>query len=92
MTVTQADVGTLWEELTTRVGAGDRFAGLSGRRPEGGPLVLFAKVMFIAFLMFWARFTYPRLREDQLQSLAWKWLIPIALLNILVTGVLKVAF
>src|SRR5664279_172126 len=57
-----------------------------------GPLVLFAKVMFVAFLMFWARFTYPRLREDQLQALAWKWLIPIALVNILVTGILKVAF
>jgi len=57
-----------------------------------GPLVLFGKVMLVAFLMFWARFTYPRLREDQLQALAWKWLIPIALLNILVTGVLKVAF
>jgi NADH-quinone oxidoreductase subunit H len=57
-----------------------------------GPIVLFAKVMFVAFLMFWARFTYPRLREDQLQALAWKWLIPIALVNILVTGVLKVAF
>ncbi|HEX5615163.1 MAG TPA: complex I subunit 1 family protein [Acidimicrobiia bacterium] len=55
-----------------------------------GPVVLFAKVMFVAFLMFWARFTYPRLREDQLQSLAWKWLIPIALVNILVTGVVKV--
>jgi NADH-quinone oxidoreductase subunit H len=55
-------------------------------------LVLFAKVMFVAFLMFWARFTYPRLREDQLQALAWKWLIPIALINILLTGVLKVAF
>jgi NADH-quinone oxidoreductase subunit H len=57
-----------------------------------GPLILFAKVMFVAFLMFWARFTYPRLREDQLQALAWKWLIPIALVNILITGVLKVAF
>jgi NADH-quinone oxidoreductase subunit H len=57
-----------------------------------GPLVLFVKVMLVAFLMFWARFTYPRFREDQLQALAWKWLIPIALVNILVTGVLKVAF
>jgi NADH-quinone oxidoreductase subunit H len=57
-----------------------------------GPGVLFAKIMFVAFLMFWARFTYPRFREDQLQSLAWKWLIPIALVNILVTGALKVAF
>ena len=33
-----------------------------------GPIVLFAKVMFVAFLMFWARFTYPRFREDQLQA------------------------
>jgi NADH-quinone oxidoreductase subunit H len=57
-----------------------------------GPAVLFVKVMFVAFLMFWARFTYPRLREDQLQALAWKWLIPIALANILLTGVFKVAF
>jgi len=57
-----------------------------------GPVVLFAKVMFVAFLMFWARFTYPRFREDQLQAIAWKWLIPVALANILLTGVLKVAF
>lgn len=55
-----------------------------------GPFVLIAKVMLVAFLMFWARFTYPRFREDQLQALAWKWLVPIALINILVTGLLKV--
>ena len=52
-----------------------------------GPLVLFAKVMFVAFLMFWARFTYPRFREDQLQAIAWKWLIPITLANIMSHGV-----
>ncbi|MCB0975569.1 MAG: NADH-quinone oxidoreductase subunit H [Actinobacteria bacterium] len=57
-----------------------------------GPLVLFAKVMLVGFVMFWVRFTYPRLREDQLQTLAWKYLIPIALVNIAVTGVLKVVF
>ncbi len=56
-----------------------------------GPAVLFAKTMLVAFLIFWVRFTYPRLREDQLQQLAWKYLIPLALANILVTGVLKVA-
>jgi NADH-quinone oxidoreductase subunit H len=57
-----------------------------------GPLVLFGKLMFVAFLMFWARFTYPRLREDQLQAFAWKILIPVGLLNLLVTGVFKVWF
>jgi NADH-quinone oxidoreductase subunit H len=56
-----------------------------------GPVVLMAKVMLVAFLIFWVRFTYPRLREDQLQSLAWKVLIPLALVNIVVTGIFKVA-
>jgi NADH-quinone oxidoreductase subunit H len=57
-----------------------------------GPLVLFTKMMIIMFVIFWVRFTYPRLREDQLQRFAWKFLIPLALVNIMVTGVLKVAF
>src|SRR5690348_5776476 len=56
-----------------------------------GVPILFTKLMLVAFLMFWVRFTYPRLREDQLQALAWKFLIPIGLANILLTGVLKVA-
>jgi NADH-quinone oxidoreductase subunit H len=55
-----------------------------------GPLVLGAKIMAVAFLIFWIRFTYPRFREDQLQTFAWKYLIPISLVNIVVTGVLKV--
>jgi NADH-quinone oxidoreductase subunit H len=57
-----------------------------------GPLVLFAKLMLVAFLMFWARFTFPRLREDQLQAFAWKFLIPLGLANLLVTALFKVAF
>jgi NADH-quinone oxidoreductase subunit H len=57
-----------------------------------GPVVLGAKVMLVGFVIFWVRFTFPRFREDQLQTFAWKFLIPLSLLNILVTGVLKVAF
>jgi NADH-quinone oxidoreductase subunit H len=57
-----------------------------------GPLVLVAKVMILAFIIFWVRFTFPRFREDQLQRLAWKFLIPLALINIAATAVLKVAF
>jgi NADH-quinone oxidoreductase subunit H len=57
-----------------------------------GPLVLLAKMMLVAFLIFWVRFTYPRFREDQLQQLAWKILIPLSLVNILATMALKVAF
>ena len=57
-----------------------------------GPAILFAKVMVLAFIVFWVRFTYPRLREDQLQMFAWKWLIPLSLINIVATAVLKVVF
>ncbi|CAN5293104.1 NADH-quinone oxidoreductase subunit H [soil metagenome] len=57
-----------------------------------GPVSLFVKTMLVAFVIFWVRFTYPRFREDQLQTFAWKFLIPISLLNILATAVLKVAF
>ncbi|HJL90093.1 MAG TPA: complex I subunit 1 family protein [Acidimicrobiales bacterium] len=57
-----------------------------------GPLVLIGKMVFVAFLIFWFRFTYPRFREDQLQQLAWKFLIPLSLVNIVATGVLKVVF
>jgi NADH-quinone oxidoreductase subunit H len=57
-----------------------------------GPVVVLVKIMIVAFLVFWVRFTYPRFREDQLQQLAWKVLIPLSLVNILATMVLKVAF
>jgi NADH-quinone oxidoreductase subunit H len=55
-----------------------------------GPIILIAKVFILVFAIIWFRWTFPRFREDQLQSLAWKWLIPISLANILVTGVFKV--
>jgi NADH-quinone oxidoreductase subunit H len=57
-----------------------------------GPVVLITKLLLIAFVIFWVRFTYPRFREDQLQTVAWKYLIPVSLANIVVTGVLKVVF
>jgi NADH-quinone oxidoreductase subunit H len=49
-----------------------------------------AKIGGLAFLIIWLRVTYPRLREDQLQRFAWVVLIPLALLNVLLTGVVKV--
>jgi NADH-quinone oxidoreductase subunit H len=57
-----------------------------------GPLILFAKMMALVFFIMWIRFSSPRLREDQLQRFAWKVLIPISLVNIMLTAVLKVAF
>jgi NADH-quinone oxidoreductase subunit H len=57
-----------------------------------GPVVMLIKTMLLGFVIFWVRFTLPRFREDQLQGFAWKFLIPISLVNILLTGILKVAF
>jgi NADH-quinone oxidoreductase subunit H len=69
------------------------FPGIHGGLADvAGPAVLFVKVMFVAFLIFWMRFSFPRLREDQLQGFAWKFLIPLSLVNIVATGILKVAF
>lgn len=56
-----------------------------------GPAVLFGKIMLVAFLIFWVRFTFPRFREDQLQAFAWKVLVPLSLVNIVATAVIKVA-
>jgi NADH-quinone oxidoreductase subunit H len=57
-----------------------------------GPVVMITKTMAVGFVIFWVRFTFPRFREDQLQAFAWKYLIPLSLANILVTGILKVVF
>ncbi len=57
----------------------------------GGPLILFTKMVVLSFIIMWVRFSFPRFREDQLQRFAWKFLIPLALANIAVTAVLKVA-
>ena len=44
-----------------------------------GPLIMLAKMMLLAGIIMWVRFSYPRFREDQLQRFAWKVLIPISL-------------
>ena len=51
-----------------------------------GPLWFMGKVVVMFFVMIWIRFTFPRLREDQLQKFAWKYLIPASLVLILATG------
>ncbi|GDX26100.1 NADH-quinone oxidoreductase subunit H [Actinomycetes bacterium] len=56
-----------------------------------GPLIMFGKMMLLSFVIMWVRFSYPRFREDQLQRFAWKVLVPISLVNIMVTAILKVA-
>jgi NADH-quinone oxidoreductase subunit H len=57
-----------------------------------GPLVLMGKATLLVFVMIWLRWTFPRMRQDQLQVLAWKWLVPLGLVNLLVIATMKVIF
>jgi len=49
-----------------------------------------AKLAVFLFVYIWFRGTFPRYRFDQLMDLGWKWMIPLALANILLTGLIKV--
>jgi NADH-quinone oxidoreductase subunit H len=51
-----------------------------------------AKAGVLAFVVIWVRVSYPRLRADQLQRLAWQGLIPLALAQLVLTGVVRVAW
>lgn len=61
-------------------------AGLSPVLPS--PVWFFAKMFALVFFLMWMRWTYPRLRLDQLLNLSWKVLLPAGLLNLLITGFL----
>ena len=57
------------------------------RGPLLPPLIWFSlKVLAVTFVMIWLRGTLPRLRYDQLMHLGWKVLVPLGLLNIVITG------
>jgi len=54
--------------------------------PLVGTVVIFAKIFLFIFFFMWVRWTIPRFRYDQLMDLGWKGLIPLAIANIIVTG------
>jgi NADH-quinone oxidoreductase subunit H len=51
-----------------------------------GPWWLLAKIYALILVIMWFRWTYPRVRFDQLLNINWKWLLPIAIVNLLVTA------
>ena len=55
-----------------------------------GVLIFATKTLFLLFVFIWVRWTIPRFRYDQLMRLGWGWLLPIALVNIILTGAAKV--
>ncbi|MCH7586458.1 MAG: NADH-quinone oxidoreductase subunit NuoH [Chloroflexi bacterium] len=58
--------------------------------PLLGPIYLLVKVTLILFFMIWVRATWPRIRYDRLMALGWKVLLPIGLLNIIITAILVI--
>ncbi|HAL52992.1 MULTISPECIES: NADH-quinone oxidoreductase subunit NuoH [Sphingobacterium] len=52
-----------------------------------GVVVFFIKILLFIFFFMWVRWTLPRFRYDQLMNLGWKMLIPLAIANIVLTGV-----
>ena len=57
------------------------------RGPFLPPVVwLLVKILLVPFVLIWTRATLPRLRYDQLMTFGWKFLVPVALLNIVISG------
>ncbi len=57
-----------------------------------GIFALFAKLCFFIFFFMWIRWTIPRFRYDQLMNLGWRILIPLSIVNIIITGICILAF
>lgn len=55
-----------------------------------GVFVFAAKVGAVLYLFFWLRWTFPRYRYDQLMDIGWKWMLPAALANVMLTAVVFV--
>ncbi len=67
--------------------------GWHGPGPDWlGPIWMLLKILLLLCLFIWVRATLPRLRYDQLMTLGWKILLPLATLNVLVTAVLVVVW
>ncbi|UXP30679.1 NADH-quinone oxidoreductase subunit NuoH [Reichenbachiella agarivorans] len=71
---------------------GDWTSGTAGELSSDlwGTFWLLSKAMLMIFLQMWVRWTYPRIRVDQMMSLSWKYLTPIGLFMVFVSGFWKI--
>ena len=56
-----------------------------------GTVFLFVKIFFFMMLFIWVRWTIPRFRYDQLMKLGWTILLPLALINLIITAIIKLS-
>jgi NADH-quinone oxidoreductase subunit H len=65
---------------------GWRFFGLEDLAPVMGPFIVFGKSALVIFFMLWFRGTFPRVRFDHLVGFAWKFLVPLSLVNLMLAA------
>ncbi len=65
---------------------GWKFFGLENLAPVFTPMIVFFKAVFVVFLMLWFRATFPRLRFDHLVGFAWKFLVPLTIVNLMLAA------
>jgi NADH-quinone oxidoreductase subunit H len=69
--------------ISTLFLGGWKFFGLEDLAPVLTPVIVFAKAVFVIFCMLWFRATFPRMRFDHLVGFAWKFLVPLSMVNLM---------
>jgi NADH-quinone oxidoreductase subunit H len=72
--------------ISTLFLGGWKFFGLENLAPVLTPVIVFAKAVFVIFCMLWFRATFPRMRFDHLVGFAWKFMVPLALVNLMLAA------
>jgi NADH-quinone oxidoreductase subunit H len=72
--------------ISTLFLGGYKFFGLENLAPVLTPVIVFGKATFVIFCMLWFRATFPRVRFDHLVGFAWKFMVPLSMVNLLLAA------